>query len=197
MGGWSYYFFLMIFNFLIIIGIIKNISIFYINDNNLENNKSDILNDENFIKNNIMEKENEIKNVFSSNLENNKSDILNAENFDKNNIMEEENDIKNVFSLKKNNSLIEKFEMLKKLKFIFYCKNLIFDKHRMIHAIHAITMLLMHILLYFNTDLYDLLLSDVGGFSKFILILIIILIYFVEIYYLDERAIFLLYFFII
>ena len=55
----------MIFNFLIIIGIIKNITIFNINDNNLENNKSDILNDENFDKNNIMEEKNEIKNVFS------------------------------------------------------------------------------------------------------------------------------------
>ena len=65
----------------------------------------------------------------------------------------------------------------------------------MIHVIHANTIFLMYILLYFNTDLYDLLLSDVGGFSKFILILIIILICFVEIYYLNERVIFLLYYF--
>ena len=63
----------------------------------------------------------------------------------------------------------------------------------MIHVIHATLMFLMYILLYFNTNLYDLLLSDVSSFSKFILILILIC--FVEICYFDDNITFLLYFF--
>ena len=171
MWGWSFYFFLMVFNFLMIIGIIKNIYVFY-NNNNLEKSE----------KNNF----NEIKeeNTFNETKNENTFNEINENNFDKKNEINDEN-----------NYLINKYAILKKLTFIFDCKKLFFGKHRLIHAIHAITMLLMYVLLFFNTDLYDLFLSDVGGFSKFILILIIILICFVEICYMNEKAIFSLYFF--
>ena len=42
MWGWSFYFFLMVFNFLMIIGIIKNIYVFY-NNNNLEKSEKIVL----------------------------------------------------------------------------------------------------------------------------------------------------------
>ena len=100
MWGWSFYFFLMVFYFLMIIGIIKNIYVFY-NNNNLEKSE----------KNNF----NEIKeeNTFNETKNENTFNEINENNFDKKNEINDEN-----------NYLINKYAILKKLTFIFDCKKL-------------------------------------------------------------------------